>query len=805
MRSAVHGLLLLWLAAPAVAPAQPAAAEPAAPATPAATAVADLPMVDLARELDGIAATVTSLQAAVARADSLAAAQQALNTLEPQVALRVAAAAPAELDPLSAIGRDSLAQDLARLAAAVATARGPIDARAAELERGRAAMRAGSEFIGQVRASPQAGDVPEVLRARMGALERDLERLRGALRGALDAVVIQAERAKAMQQRIAQARTDIDAAGRADALATLAPERPPLWKTLSALGVPRLDLRASMAETWDSAVDLADSHPGRCIVAVLLLGLVFAGVLGLRRSALQAGDGLAAGQLFVRQPLAAAVLVWAVFTPEVVDLGLPAGVGLLRIIIVVAAAWPLLPLIVPPDVRWPLRGLLLLSVASTWLNLLLGAHGADALGFLLIGIGTLLILRRLAAAYARLAPAGAVQGAAGAVRPGIVLGQCLVAAGLVAVTAGAVRLGRQLLEGVLLFALLPVVLAVLSQVLGEIWDQLLERPAVRRLRAVRDYPAAVSRRGHQLVNLALLLLVLPVVVRVFPFTAPLWAALAGMAGTKFGVGGISLSLLDVLALGIGLVLAVVLARFVRFVLDEDVLTRLPLAAGERAAASRLIYYLLLTVGMLMALAAAGFELSQLTLVISALGVGIGFGLQNIVNNFVSGIVLAFERPFQTGDLIAVDRGTGRVRHIGLRATTVRTPEGADVIVPNSTFISGQVTNWTLADRMRRIQLPVGVAYGSDLRQVQALLLEVCARTPGVAVEPAPAVVMKGFGESALDFEVLAWTPDADALLATTSVLAMGIYDALNAAGIGIPFPQRELRILPTDAPPAAGS
>ena len=795
------GLLLLWMAVAAL-PALSATPAPASPA-PAPAAAAPLSMVELARELDRIAASAAVADAALAAPWDLAGVQRTLDGMELQLASRLAETSPAELALLSPIGQDSLAEALARLSAGVVAARAPLDARAAALERGRESIRSGSEFIQQVRGGSQAGDVPEALRARMLALDRQLEQLRVETRRALDAVVIQADRASGMQQRIAAARADIEAAYRADAAATLAPDQPPLWKSLSARSLARIDLRQSLIETWGSAADMLWTYPERSLLMLLLLGLVIAGILALRRVALHAG-ALPADQLFVRHPLAAAVLIWAVIAADLVNLRLPAGVGMLRIVLVVAAAWPLLPLMVPPGVRLPLRGLLLLSVAGTWLTLLLGGHAAGSIGFLLIGVLSWLLLRRLATAYAALAATARPPRLLGVSRLALAAGQLLVAAGLVAILFGYVRLGRQLLEGVLLFALLPVVLAVLSQVLAEIWDQLLERPAARRLRAVRDYPEEVSRRGHQLVNLVLLFLALPVVLRVFPFSAPLWEALREFAGTKLEVGGISLSVLDLLAFVIGITLAVLVARFTRFVLDEDVLTRLPLASGARAAASRLIYYLLLTLGMLMALAAAGFQLSQLTLVVSALGVGIGFGLQNIVNNFVSGIVLAFERPFQAGDLIAVGQSTGRVSDIGLRATTVRTADGADVIVPNSTFISGEVTNWTLSDRMRRIQIAIGVAYGSEPRQVQALLLEVCARTPDVATEPAPVVALTGFGDSALNFQVLAWTPDADRLLVTTSALAMGIYDALNAAGISIPFPQREIRILPPD-PASSGS
>ena len=153
------------------------------------------------------------------------------------------------------------------------------------------------------------------------------------------------------------------------------------------------------------------------------------------------------------------------------------------------------------------------------------------------------------------------------------------------------------------------------------------------------------------------------------------------------------------------------------------------------------------------------RLSQLALVVGALGVGIGLGLQNVVNNFVSGLILMFERPIQPGDVVEVSGTSGTVREIGMRATTLTTFEGADVVVPNGTLLSEKLINWTLCDMNRRIDVNVGVAYGPTRAACWQLLLEVAQATPGISRSHRPAIVFDGFGASSLDFAIRAWTND----------------------------------------------
>ena len=183
-----------------------------------------------------------------------------------------------------------------------------------------------------------------------------------------------------------------------------------------------------------------------------------------------------------------------------------------------------------------------------------------------------------------------------------------------------------------------------------------------------------------------------------------------------------------------------ISRFARFALEEDVFPRLPTGRGLPYAISSLLHYLILLLGFLAAIGAMGVDLNRVTLLTGAFGVGVGFGLQTIVNNFVSGIILLVERPIQVGDAIQMTDLDGEVRHIGIRSTTVHTWRGAEVIVPNATLITGNLINWTLSDRTRRFELSVGVAYGSDPQRVIDLLRDAAVSVAGVLKNPAPVVL-----------------------------------------------------------------
>jgi potassium efflux system protein len=180
------------------------------------------------------------------------------------------------------------------------------------------------------------------------------------------------------------------------------------------------------------------------------------------------------------------------------------------------------------------------------------------------------------------------------------------------------------------------------------------------------------------------------------------------------------------------------------------------------------------------------------------GIGIGFGLQDIVRNFIAGIILLIERPLAVGDYVDVGGVTGRVAAIRLRSTTVRTPDNVHILVPNADLISRQVTNLSHRDLVTRLQIPVGVSYGSDVDEVIRVLVAAARDHPDVLDDPEPQAWLMGFGDSSVDFQLNAWIADPSVMIGTKVGLNLAVWRALKEAGIEIPFPQRDLHIRSAD-------
>ncbi len=242
---------------------------------------------------------------------------------------------------------------------------------------------------------------------------------------------------------------------------------------------------------------------------------------------------------------------------------------------------------------------------------------------------------------------------------------------------------------------------------------------------------------------------------------------------------------------------VILSSWVRSQLENNWLKMTSMAPGARDAMITIIGYILFLVALLAGLSAAGFDFGKVAIVAGALSVGIGFGLQNVVNNFVSGLILLFERPISKGDWIAVGPTEGIVKDIHIRSTVIQTFDRADVIVPNSELISGQVTNWVLSAKSGRAIIPVGVAYGTDTEKVREILLSIaedCKDVVKTGAVPKPTVLFRTFGESSLDFELRVFVFNVDGRLGVISEINFAIDKAFREAGIEIPFPQRDLHV-----------
>ena len=374
------------------------------------------------------------------------------------------------------------------------------------------------------------------------------------------------------------------------------------------------------------------------------------------------------------------------------------------------------------------------------------------------------------------------------------LAMLLFGVAVVANLLGNVSLAELLSVGLSGSALLALGLYAGVQVLEALLRVTLRTQAAASLRAVRTHTGLLIRRGVALINAGAVASWLILTLDAFDVLRPIVDWALAVLRRQFAVGSLSISLGGVLTFIAALWAAMLISRFIRFVLEEDVLSRVDLPRGVSGSISKLIHYIIIGVGFFVALAVAGISLDRFALVAGALGVGIGFGLQSIVNNFVSGLILIFERPVQVGDTVEVGTLLGKVQRIGVRSSTVRTFDGAEVIVPNANLIANEVINWTLSDQNRRIEVAVGVAYGTDPQRVLDILREVTTGHPEVLESPAPVALFRGFGDSSLDFTLRFWAIRYEEGLQIASDITVAINNALKEAGIEIPFPQRDLHL-----------
>ena len=318
--------------------------------------------------------------------------------------------------------------------------------------------------------------------------------------------------------------------------------------------------------------------------------------------------------------------------------------------------------------------------------------------------------------------------------------------------------------------------------------------------AVNRYsdPGAMIRRTARLFNITMALLFLPSVLMIWGVYDSFRAAVGGVWTFGFNVGSqrISVGLL-IVAAGI-LYASFIVSWMLQKLLVDEVLVRRRVEFGVRLSIARLVHYVIILLGFLIAISALGFEVTKITIMLSALGVGIGFGLQGVVNNFVSGLILLFERPVREGDFIEFSGNWAEIKKIGLRATKVQTFDDADVIIPNADLVSNQVTNWTLSNRRIRIIIPVGVAYGSDVSLVMETLMASAKENPKVAKTPSPQVLFLNFGESSLDFELRVWVFDVNDMMIAKSELHQEIDRSFREKKIEIAFPQRDVHLRSLD-------
>jgi potassium-dependent mechanosensitive channel len=598
-------------------------------------------------------------------------------------------------------------------------------------------------------------------------------------------------------------------------------DTPPLWQAafdsepLEPIGAGlRSNLRIERAFAADYDEANAKLLPALAMLTVGLLPLMF---WLKRRARKMVADGLASARSMevLSRPLAA-WLVLVALGAVLYDMQGP----IIRQQIVMLLAWVPVLVLLQKRILTLVGPWAYLSAVFYFLNvvasLFVGSLVVYRLGLLslnllmVLTLGWLALRARIAAPPEEAAEKEAAAPAMTGVLPRLLL---LLACGVLLASAGANVLGNISLATMLTGAVLDTSYAALAlyagaSVLVALFQVVLARPKVSRLttRHAGSLIPMFARLGRTLLLLAWAAFAL----QEFRVYRPLSDLVIAVLDFRVPLGVLTITPGNVVAFVAATWVAFWLARTIRLLLAEDVMPALQLPRGVGQTVSTLSYYGILVIGLLSALAAAGFKVGELAIVFGALGVGIGLGLQDVVKNFVAGLILMFERPIQPGDVVDVVGVSATVRDIGLRATTLTTFDGADVVVPNGMLLSDKLVNWTLTGNSRRINIDVSTTYDVNPQQTIALLVGIAARLDGIAPFPAPFAIMTGLAPGELQFNVRAWTTQQADWVAVRSEFAMRIRDGLAEAGIKVPLPQRELHVrggpLPqaeAPAPPAA--
>ncbi len=297
-----------------------------------------------------------------------------------------------------------------------------------------------------------------------------------------------------------------------------------------------------------------------------------------------------------------------------------------------------------------------------------------------------------------------------------------------------------------------------------------------------------------IINVIVVLIGVPLILLQWGFRLADLTAWSYRIAGNIQIGSLSFSIMGIVTGIVVFVVGYFVTRWFQGWLDGKVMARSRMDSGVRNSIRTGVGYVGLVIAGLIGVSAAGINLSNLALVAGALSLGIGFGLQNIVSNFVSGLILLAERPFKAGDWIVAGAVSGTVKKISVRATEIETFQRQSVILPNSELINAAVGNWTHRNKLGRMEIAVGVAYGSDVRRVHEILLEIAKSHPMVLKNPEPFVLFAGFGDSSLDFEIRVYLSDILTQLEVQNGIRFAIVDAFEAEGIEIPFPQRDIHV-----------
>lgn len=352
---------------------------------------------------------------------------------------------------------------------------------------------------------------------------------------------------------------------------------------------------------------------------------------------------------------------------------------------------------------------------------------------------------------------------------------------------GAVAIVALLMPALIMSLYFGMAALIMASIVTDLIYVVTQLPAFNNVKSFREHRHVILSRVRRIGLVIAALVWLALTLQQFLIYDWVRTEILHMLHATLAIGQITLSLGDICAIVVTLWLSIEISRFLRFVFNEEIVPRHPMPRGLPTTISTLLHYSVVLIGFVLAMGAAGVDLSRLAILAGALGIGIGIGLQDVINNFSAGLILLIERHIRPGDIVQTETVQGVVTQIGLRASIVRTGEGAEVVVPNGKLTSAQVVNWTRSDTQRRITISVRTAFTANPEQVIGILLDVARKMPGLLNYPAPAAFVLRFGD-ALEFELRVWVENSDNAGELVSKMHINILHALHDANIEIAHP-----------------
>jgi small-conductance mechanosensitive channel len=639
------------------------------------------------------------------------------------------------------------------------------------------------------------GTAPEGIANKVAEVLLEADAVQHLFQEKTERLVAAQSRLAATLKRVNEIRVEVDSVSLQPAGNLLSLNSPPIWRALFAAG----PARSTSAEIGDGFVKLYNDgkrffqlYPDRLFLHLVLFLVLLGLFLRLRQLSRRPGAVTpSVAERFVLDRSFASALLVAMFSvpllysdasPQMVRMMLfPAVVPLLM----------LLPAVFPTQLRRALYVFTAVYAMDFWryyqppqglmVRILLLAEA-------LVGIWVIYRLQR-----GKLFESARFKSRETAVRTMLKVGTGLFLGAIIANLLGALNLAEVLFSPLVRILYLGVVIRMMTVVATTFALMGLRSPLALTLRTVQERGDAVAMNMRRLANIAALSLWVVIGLFNIGVLGFLVNTFEEIFDAKWNLGAMEISVREVVMFVLVLGVAYAVSRFLRFILAKEIFPRFQMPRGVPDVLNLLARYGVLLFGFLLALISAGVNISQLTLALSALGLGIGFGLQNIVNNFVCGLILVFEHPIQVGDFVEVGPHFGKVQRIGFRSSSLNTFDGGHVIIPNSELIGTKVMNWSLSNQLRRITLKVPVPIGTEPKRVMDMFLAIAGSQPDVIAFPAPSAALEGFYDGSLGFVLRCWTR-TDKFESVCFGLTLAINNAFQAAGIQIPFAQSDVHL-----------